>query len=77
MNFKYSRDYGNYSWIDVGNYSGLSDERELEFERLFEIKMHAYPPSICSDPCQIGQVIIIFSIRCLFFPCSNEANVSS
>ena len=61
MNFKYSRGHGNYSWIDVGNYSGLKGEQELLFEGQFEMKMKAYPLSVCSDPCQTGQVVFFYS----------------
>ena len=58
MNFKNNIDYDNYTWVAVGNYSGLSNEQELEFEPDFEKTMTDYPPSVCSDPCDTGQVHI-------------------
>lgn len=58
MNFKYNKEHNNYAWLAVGNYSGLSSEQELEFQPNFEILIKAYPLSVCSDPCEIGQVCI-------------------
>ncbi len=62
MNFVYNREHDNYSWVEVGNYSDVNNEQHLDFERSFKTKMANYPPSVCSEPCLLGQVNFVPSV---------------